>query len=650
MKKIFLITRSCFFSLFLISCVKPVLATNYYFSSSSGDDSRPKSSAGQPWKSINKLNSIFSQLNPGDSILLKCGDTFYGTVNVNASGLSDKPIVLASYGKGHKPVITSLKTISDWKATDQKNIYACHVEVANRLQVVLLDNEPQRMGRYPNSGYSYIDSHKDSTSITDNKLTSAPDWIDAELVLRRERWVLDRFPVLAINNKTISYKNAKSNGKDGYGYFIQNALSTLDSDGEWFYDNKSESFYMYLDKNPKSKNIQIASVDNLITSKGYNYLNFYDLTLDGSNLNGFDINSSENISVINCNIQHAGRDGIRGTKCKNLTVDNSFVSNCYNDGINVLGSSSSLIKNNVVKNTYMIAGLGGSGNVKGAGIRNGKDGVITNNKIVNSGYIGIQLGGGNEIIMNNIIDSFCLVKDDGGGIYAVKGKQNITYTGKVAGNIISNGIGAGEGTTKTPVSSAEGIYMDGGVSGVEITGNTITATHWGIYLHNAFDITVANNTLYNNGVQFYAKHDKTHAINNINFSGNKLIAQKPDEILIGLVSSEDDIKSFGSFEKNFYKAQNVGNMFLIQYKAAGMLVRDKPTISMLKQNFGFESAASEDILNNKIIGDADFKIFTNVDSKPKEFALDRNYRDQNNSVYQNSIEVAPYTSIVLFRK
>lgn len=650
MKKLFLITRCCFFSLCFISCIKPVSATNYYFSSSSGDDSRQKNSADQPWKSIEKLNDIFSQLRPGDSVLFKKGDLFYDTINIKASGSAEKPIVFASYGNGPKPVITSLKTITNWKATETKNIYVSSVEIPNRLQVVLLNNEPQRMGRYPNSGYSYIDSHTDSTSITDNKLASAPDWKGAELVLRRERWVLDRFPIASVNNNTITYQNAKTEAEDGYGHFIQNALSTLDTEGEWFYNTTSGSLYMYFNKDPKSKNIQVATMDNLIASKEYSHLTFYNLTIDGSNLNGFDINKGTDINISNCNIEHIGRDGIKATLCKNITVDSSLIADCYNDGINLLGSKSSLINNNVVRNTYTIAGLGGSGNVKGAGIRNGKDGVIKNNKITNSGYIGIQLGGGDEIIMNNIIDSFCLVKDDGGGIYAVKGKQDITFAGKIIGNIISNGIGAGEGTTKTPLSSAEGIYMDAGVSGVEIRGNTVTATHWGIYLHNAYSINITDNTLYNNAVQFYAKHDKTHPINDINFSENNLIAQKPDQVLMGLISSEDDIKTFGKFEKNFYNTQNEDNGFLIQYKTSGKLIRDKPLFSTLKQNFGIESASSEPNWKDKTIKNSGFKILTNTDSKPKTFSLEQTYTDKADKQHQKSVEVEPYSSIVLFKK
>lgn len=58
-------------------------ANNYYFSSSEGNDWRPAIEAqnpATPWKSLNKLDSIFSILQPGDSVLFKRGDVFYGSV------------------------------------------------------------------------------------------------------------------------------------------------------------------------------------------------------------------------------------------------------------------------------------------------------------------------------------------------------------------------------------------------------------------------------------------------------------------------------------------------------------------------------------------------------------------------------------------
>src|SRR6476646_11511365 len=79
-------------------------ATNYYFSSSSGDDNRSSSqaqSSSTPWRSISKLNSIFSTLNGGDVIYFKRGDYFYGSITVSKSGSSGLPIKFDAYGTGN---------------------------------------------------------------------------------------------------------------------------------------------------------------------------------------------------------------------------------------------------------------------------------------------------------------------------------------------------------------------------------------------------------------------------------------------------------------------------------------------------------------------------------------------------------------------
>src|SRR5690606_23073788 len=95
------------------------LAASYYFSQSTGDDSRSAAQAQHPdtpWKSIDKLNAVFHTLKPGDVVYFKRGDVFYGTIEVTKSGSPGNPIVFDAYGTGAKPVITSLITLKNWKA------------------------------------------------------------------------------------------------------------------------------------------------------------------------------------------------------------------------------------------------------------------------------------------------------------------------------------------------------------------------------------------------------------------------------------------------------------------------------------------------------------------------------------------------------
>src|SRR3954454_16421724 len=104
----------------LLLFVCPFLTVNeatYYFSANSGNDSRSFSqarSSSTPWRTLSKLNSIFGTLQPGDKVLLKRGDVFYGSITVKKSGTSSSPITIADYGSGDKPVITSLIKLTGW--------------------------------------------------------------------------------------------------------------------------------------------------------------------------------------------------------------------------------------------------------------------------------------------------------------------------------------------------------------------------------------------------------------------------------------------------------------------------------------------------------------------------------------------------------
>src|SRR5690606_30546610 len=152
-------------------------AATYYFSTSSGDDSRSSSQAqnsATPWKTIKKLNSIFGSLRPGDKVLFKSGDTFYGSIHITRSGSSGSPIVIGSYGSGPKPVITSFVTLDDWKSIGN-GIYESTDNSLNKgVNVVLMNEKIQELGRYPNSdasngGYLTISSNSGNSSVSSNE-------------------------------------------------------------------------------------------------------------------------------------------------------------------------------------------------------------------------------------------------------------------------------------------------------------------------------------------------------------------------------------------------------------------------------------------------------------------------------------------------
>src|SRR5580765_118490 len=106
MKSLLLLLLFIFFNHFTVE------ASNYYFSTT-GNDANAGTSANAAWQTISKFNSVLKLFNPGDSILFKKGDVFYGGIII--SHISS-PITIGAYGVGSNPVITGLTTINDWRS------------------------------------------------------------------------------------------------------------------------------------------------------------------------------------------------------------------------------------------------------------------------------------------------------------------------------------------------------------------------------------------------------------------------------------------------------------------------------------------------------------------------------------------------------
>ena len=198
-----------------------------FYVAANGSDANTGTSSAAPWKTISKVNASFSAITAGDSILFRSGDTFYGAIVVGKSGTSGRPIVFSSYGTGAKPVITGFVTAGSW-ANVSTGVYQAYISGAkSSLNMVTLNSQPQALGRYPNAdaangGYLSYESFTGSTSITDAQLTTAINWVGAEVAIRKKLWVIDRCKITAHSGGKLTFTNTNSStyeGTNGYGYF-----------------------------------------------------------------------------------------------------------------------------------------------------------------------------------------------------------------------------------------------------------------------------------------------------------------------------------------------------------------------------------------------------------------------------------------------
>ena len=633
--------KTCSLLLLLVFSYSAHSAT-YYLSANSGDDSRGADEAqnpSTPWKSLSKLNSFFSSLQPGDQVLLKRGETFYGSILVNKSGTAGSPIFIGAYGSGDKPVITSLVTLSNWVSKGGGIWESYNSSLPAKLNMVLVNGAEKEMGRFPNSdaenkGYLNFDSHIGTASISYSNLDSKPDFTGAEMVIRVRRWVIDRDLITHHSGTKITYsKSSNYEPRDGYGFFIQNSIKTLDKAGEWYYNPANNKLSVYFGSNgPSSYTVQAATKQNIIYAQKFSNVIFDNLEMEGSNASGVAIKYGSNINIENCDIRFSGANGVQAFYHDYFKIENSTVGHSNYGGVN-LGYSGdyAVVRNNKITNTGMFSGMGESGDNKGVAIfTSGNNSTIEYNQIINSGWVGICFNGNYVTIKNNLIDNFCMTKDDGAGIYTYVGSVNVNLKGrKLIGNIILNGQGVPEGVRGEATYPAEGIYLDNGASGVELTGNTIAnCGNQGVYIHCAHEITMKNNTLFNNitrqlSVIGLAKHPK---IRNCNISDNIFFARRDYQKLLYIRSDDDDTEYFGKFDDNYYArpSDDESDAYLQKLKE----VEADAKLLSFSQDIRFEYNATK---------------------QTKKMALSAAYVDAKGNNYSGSVTLQPFTSIVLIK-
>jgi len=534
-----------------------------FYVSVSGNDINSGTSESASWQSLSKVNSMMSTFKPGDRILFKRGDSWYGSLIVGVSGNTTAPITFSAYGAGAKPVISGFTTLSSWSSVGG-GVYQSYCPLCNSsLNMVTVNGLQQRIGRYPNTGYLTFESHYAKSSITDNELPSNPVWTGAEVVIRTSHWTMDRDIVTSHVGNTITYAPFASYAYEptnGFGYFIQNDPKTLDQFGEWYFNPSTKYLQMYFGSNtPSSYVVKASTLDTLASIVSRNYITFDNLEFQGSNVATINIKNSNYVTIQNCEIDFSGTNAIYGDigLPGYVRIENTLINNSNNDGISFLWYfPNAVLRNNTIENTGMIAGMGKSGAGSYTAIRGGSNNTIEYNKIENTGYIPITFIGDYTIVKNNYINRFCLVLDDCGGIYTSRGSPTspVEVGRKVVNNIILNCIGAPEGTT-SKIGEASGIYLDEYTTGVEVNGNTVANCNYaGIFVNSDPNGKILNNILYNNWYQIYLRVTPPNVRNreNLIMQNNTLFSKLPSQISLRYGNNIGDLDSTFSSDRNYF--------------------------------------------------------------------------------------------------
>jgi parallel beta-helix repeat protein len=525
------------------------------------------------------------------------------------------------------------------------------------------------MGRTPNTGSYYtFQSHATTSGKTPNQITSGnlsrtPDWTGAELAMDITSARIVRNAIIAQSGGTLTYTPDPEGAgfqSDNQRFIIQNDARTLDIQNEWYYDPSTRKIRIYSEGAPTG--VQVASLDLLVYINKNNFITIENISFQGANTASIEINHSKNISIRNCDFNFSGRNAVFGSKggsSLNLLIENCTINHINDNGIDLprVDFDNVVIRRNTLKNCGMIYGMMD----KNDGVNNnstaqaisaaGANSLIEHNTIDSVGYIGIHFLGSNTTIQNNYIIDYCMLMNDGGGIYSWNGvRKTIQSNIKILNNVILNR------NTLSAVNTGDyGIYLDDLSNNIEVRGNTCANSGWGIELHNVFDIKIKNNTVYNNSMASIILYSDSEAgfvtgkvnMDNIEIKNNVFFAKTATQKTFWIYAKIlPESPPHLASDSNYYisSADDKGASILINYNNRRVSNR---TLSMW-QTYSGQDARSKVALS--IPNDADVRFEYNPKSSPLVIQLNGKYIDVKNTSYNGKIVLAPFTSVILIKK
>jgi hypothetical protein len=651
------------FIIFFLLISQLVFSTNYYVKTGGSDVASGLSDA-LAWGTIDKVNTVWAAgtFAPADSILFKRGDSFTGTITPTESGTAGNTIVIGSYGTGASPIINGFTTLSSWTNVGG-GVYSKVVTCASALQMVTFDGVNTPMGRYPDSDWNTIISHSSNTALTDaTHLNSATlNWTGAEVVIRVNRYAINHLPITGHSGGTLTYSTGTVfEPENGWGYFIQKDLRTVTIYKEWYYNTATSTFYMYFGaENPNDHTVKVAAVNNGINITGYGYITIDSLAITGFNANGIILDDAPHITVQGSTISFIGGNGINGTEdgaatSEYLLVDNNTITETNNNTIHIYSDSylqftDATISNNTIINIGLIRGCGYSKAIQNfSGIRIGIAGqdnsgsVVQYNSIINVGYCGIFFRGTNITINNNYINQFCMIMDDGGGIYTYSEAVYAT-TCSILNNIVLNGYGDYSGTTTPSYDRcAAGMYTDGNeTNGITIDGNTFANGEYspGYFTNSNTDGVLTDNTFYGNRYQFQTTG--TGTMTGLESKRNLFIAKGVE--YNSCVFIYDGISGTADFDDNCYARPSDNTSYMIYW--------DPPAAAQYYNLAQWKSVTSQDANSRTTVktvnSDDSLHFLYNETKVDKTFTLSSQMVDVDGTVYSGNIIINPFTSLVL---
>lgn len=442
------------------------------------------------------------------------------------SGLSTAPIVYRSTGP-HAAVLRGGLTVPALSQVTDTRALARLPEEARRKVLcadlsalglkdfgspagggleVFFDSKPMTLARWPNTGFTKIVDVVSSVPI-DVRGTKGDAggvfvydgdrpsrWIGEKDLWLHGYWFWDwsdqRMKVSAINETSRTITLAPPQHSYGYRkgqwYYAFNALSELDSPGEWYVDRDNAMLYFWPPVTGGKHETLVSVLPTLLTTSNVLNVTFDGFLLEAARADAITVANGSRVSIRNCEIRNAAGSAVTVNGGTSHTVSHCEIYAMGAGGIHLNGGD---------RATLTPAGLVAADNhihhygrvrrmytpaVSVTGVGN----IIRNNLIHDAPHQAISFGGNDHVIELNEIHDVCLESNDAGAIYS---GRDWTMRGTVLRWNYLHDIRGFENR------GCMGIYLDDMYCGTSIIGNLFKNVTQAAFIGGGRDNVVQGN-------------------------------------------------------------------------------------------------------------------------------------------------------------
>jgi hypothetical protein len=461
---------------------------DYYFVAPTGSDNNP-GTLDRPFKTIQKCADV---IKPGETCYLRAG-IYRETIHPATSGTASAPITFAAY-QNEGVTISGADPVGGWTAF-RGSIFRAKVSLpidgysdtgflANQMFV---KGEMMPEARWPNTspdpmrptlaGGGVKSQGGTAATIEKSEIPDLPEgWAGA--TVWTSEWYVTRTGTVTggVQGKLTAEMTAPWD-RGGYWFYLVGKLGLLDSEGEWFYDGKKQTLYLWAPGGKQPDSVEAKQRNFAFDLTDRSYIELRNLKLFASTITTSGTSEGVVIDGIHAKYvshhmtlpplpkseqapgsddglivaSHAHDTGIQ-LRGKGHTIKNSIIEWSSGNGI-LLEGTGHTVTNNIITNTNYMVSYAAPIRLNGTGHR------ITYNTIKGAGRDAIEidwhtagLDARNIEIAYNDISNFGMLSTDLGAIYAC------CYVNLEGGAIHHNWIH--DANAFSPFWGTRGIYLD----------------------------------------------------------------------------------------------------------------------------------------------------------------------------------------------